>query len=151
MDKIFQKRHSVRSFQKKEVEAEKLKEILEAVNSAPSAGGLEAREVVVVQDETTKKKLAKAAAEQDFIAEASVVFVFFAVPKRSAQKYGQRGENLYSIQDATIAVSFAWLQAVSLGLAGCWVGALDEQKVKEILKISANWQPIAILPIGYAR
>ena len=148
MDEIFKKRHSVRSFQKKEVEPKKLKEILEAIDSAPSAGDLKAREVIVIKDLETKKRLASAAYGQDFIIEASIVLVFCSVPSRSAKQYGERGKELYSLQDATIACSFAWLQAVMLDLSCCWVGAFDESKVKEVLEIKEDWRPIAILPIG---
>jgi nitroreductase len=150
MLEIFKKRHSVRSFQSREVEDEKIKEILEAGNSAPSAGNLKAREIVVVKDLETKKALAKAALGQSFVAEAPMVLVFFALPEKSGKKYEERGRNLYSIQDATISASFAWLQAVDLGLSACWVGAFDDEKVKEVLKVSPDWHPIAILPIGYS-
>jgi nitroreductase len=150
MLEILKKRHSVRSFQSKKVEDGKLKEILEAGNSAPSAGNLKAREIVVVKDLETKKALAKAALGQDFIVEAPIVLVFFALPDQSGKKYGERGRNLYSIQGATISASFTWLQAVDLGLSACWVGAFDDEKVKEVLKVSPDWHPIAILPIGYS-
>lgn len=150
MHEIFKKRHSVRSFKSNEVEPRKLDEILEATNSAPSAGNLKAREIVVVKDSETKKALARVAHEQDFVAEAPVVLAFFALPEKSGKRYGKRGRQLYSIQDATISASFAWLQAVDLGLSACWVGAFDDEEVKEILKIPADWQPIAILPLGYS-
>lgn len=147
---IFKKRHSVRSFQDKSVEEEKLEEILEAANSAPSAGNLKAREIIVVKDSETKKALAKAALGQDFIAEAPIALVFFALPEKSGRKYGERGRDLYSVQDATISASFVWLQAVGLDLSCCWVGAFDNEEVKEILKVPQDWQPIAILPVGYS-
>jgi len=149
MNEIFKKRHSVRSFQDRKIEPEKLEEILEAAESAPSAGDLKARQFLVVEEEQTKKKLAKAALDQDFVAKAPLILIFFAVPSRSAKKYGQRGKNLYALQDATIAASFAWLQAVMLDLSACWVGAFDEEEVKEILNIKEDWQPICILPVGY--
>ncbi len=147
---IFKKRYSVRSFQDREVEPGKIKEILEAANSAPSAGNLKAREIKMIKDSEIKKALARAAYKQDFIAEASIVLVFFALPEKSGRKYGERGRNLYSIQDATISASFAWLQAVDLGLSACWVGAFDDEEVKKILKAPSDYQPIVILPIGYS-
>ncbi len=151
MLEIFKKRHSVRNFKSNEVGLRTLEEILEAANSAPSAGNLKAREIIVVKDSETKKALAKAALDQDFIAEAPVILVFFALPEKSGKKYGERGRGLYSIQDATISASFAWLQAVDLGLSACWVGAFDDEEVKEILKVSPDWQAIAILPLGYKK
>lgn len=151
MDEVFKKRHSVRSFQDREIEREKLKEILEAAESAPSAGNLKARKIIVVEDSDLKQKLVKAALDQDFIGEAPVVLVFFALLSVSAKKYGERGRNLYALQDATIAASFAWLQAVMLVIDGCWVGAFDEEKVKEILNAKEDQRPIAILPLGYSK
>ncbi len=150
MDDVFKKRRSVRRFQKQEIEPEKLKEILEAAHSSPSAGDLKAREIIVIKDREIREKLAEAALGQDFIAEAPVVLIFFSIGSRSARKYGQRGKNLYALQDATISASFAWLQAVMLGLSGCWVGAFEESRVNNILGIKKDWRPIAILPLGYS-
>jgi len=151
MDDVFKKRRSVRNFQDKEIKKDELREILDAAESAPSAGNLKARRIVVVKDLDLKQKLTEAASNQDFINEAPVVLVFFALPSVSADGYGIRGRSLYAIQDATIAVSFAWLQAVMLGIDGCWVGAFNEEKVKEILKAKEDERPIAILPLGYKK
>ncbi len=152
MNEIFKKRHCVRSFQTKDVPREDLRAILQAANSAPSAGGLKAREIIVVTDAATRARLVRAALGQEFVGQAPVVLVFWAVPSRSAHKYGERGRTLYAVQDATIAASFAWLQAVALGLGGCWVGAFDENAVTEIFRsqIGKDWRPIALLPIGYS-
>ncbi|MEM5831550.1 MAG: nitroreductase family protein [Candidatus Aenigmatarchaeota archaeon] len=145
---VVKNRHSIRAFLQKEIEEEKLKKILELANLAPSAGNLQAYEIFVVKDKVKKEKLAFAAYSQDFIKEAPIVLVFCANPSRSEIKYGERGRDLYCIQDATIACTFAMLAATSLGLGCCWVGAFDEEMVKSILKVK-NLKPIAILPIGY--
>jgi len=152
MNEIFKRRHCVRSFQSRNVSRRDLEAILAAADSAPSAGGLKSREVLVVSDAETRKRLAQAAFEQDFVAEAPVVIVFWAVPSRSASKYGARGRDLFALQDATIAASFAWLQAVASGLGACWVGAFDDDAVKGIFlnRIERDWRPIALLPVGYA-
>lgn len=150
MHEVFKKRHSVRSFQNTKVEQEKLDNVLQVIESAPSAGNLKAREVIVAQDNDIKKQLAQAAFGQDFVAEAPFVLVFFAVPSRSAAKYGKRGRDLYALQDATVAASFTWLQIVMLGLSACWVGAFDEGAVNKILNIRSDWRPIALMPMGYS-
>jgi nitroreductase len=151
MDEIFIKRRSVRNFKDRKIEAEKLEEILEAAYSAPSAGDLKAREIIIVDNKDTKENLARASFGQDFIAQAPIVLVFFSIPERSAQRYAKRGRELYALQDATISASFAWLQAVKCGLSACWVGAFEDEKVKEILKAKEDWQPICIMPIGYEK
>lgn len=109
---------------------------------------MQAYEIFLVKDKKKKEELAVAAFEQEFIAEAPLVLVFCANPSRSAWKYGNRGKSLYSIQDATIACTFAMLTATSLGLGCCWVGGFDEKEVKKVLGIK-NLIPVAILSIGY--
>lgn len=146
---VLKNRHSVREFQEREIEEEKLRQILEAANSAPSAGNLQAYKIFVVKDLAIKEQLVEAALNQDFITQAPVVLVFVANPERSARKYGQRGSHLYCLQDATIAASFAWLAAVDLGLTSVWVGAFDGEEVQKILNLPVSWYPVAILPIGY--
>ncbi len=146
---VMGKRCSVRKYLAKPVEEQKLKKILEAVNEAPSAGNLQAYKIYVVRENMVKRMLSEAAFGQSFIEFAPAVLVFCALPEESAKKYGERGANLYSIQDATIAASYAQLATTALGLASCWVGAFNEGKVKEILKIEKEL-PVAIIPIGYA-
>ena len=149
LEEVLKKRRSVRCFLEKEVEKEKLEKILEAARSAPSAGNLEAREVYIISDKKKKGEIATAALNQSFIQKAPLVLIFFADLERSASKYGERGKELYAIQDATIAASFAWLEAVAQGLASVWVGAFDDEEIKKNLGAEDNLKPIAILPIGY--
>ncbi len=113
---------------------------------------MKSRAVLVITDDATKKQLVQAAHGQEFIAQAPVVIVFWALPSRSVSKYGARGRELFALQDATIAASFAWLQAVSVGLGACWVGAFEDETVKNIFRaeIGPDWRPIALLPVGYA-
>lgn len=148
---VFIRRHSVRHFESREPGSEQVREILDAARSAPSAGGLKAREIFVVTDPETKRQLGHAALGQEFIAEAPVVLVFWAVQARSAAKYGERGRVLFAVQDATIAASFAWIQAVGSGLGACWVGAFDDDAVRAIFRkdIRPDWRPIALMPLGY--
>ncbi|MDD5489981.1 MAG: nitroreductase family protein [Candidatus Moranbacteria bacterium] len=150
MNILFTKRKSVRSFKPNPVEKEKLDEILAAANSAPSAGGLRARKIVAVEDKKMRANISEAAFGQTSIAEAPLVLAFVALPKVSAKKYDERGKNLYAVQDATLAASFAWLQAVDLELSSVWVGGFEEEKVRKVLDLGENERPIALLPIGYA-
>ena len=143
-------RQSVRAYHDKEIEAAKLEAILSAANQAPSAGNLQAYEIILVRDKQTMRALVRAALDQAFIAQASVVLVFCADRKRSGAKYGVAGENLYCVQDATIATAYAQLAATALGLATCWIGAFDEKRVAELLRLRAELRPVAMLPIGWA-
>lgn len=147
---VIKNRHSVRAFLDKPLEEEKIKKILETINTAPSAGNLQAYRIILIKDRKLKEQLTKTSLlGQDFMAEAPVVLVFLADPAQSASRYVQRGKDLYCLQDATIACAYAQLVATELGLGSCWIGAFDEQGVKDVLNIQKNFKPVAILPIGY--
>lgn len=146
---VLEARHSIRAYEVRPVEPEKLQRILEAISRAPSAGNLQAYEVYLVCDEHRKRALAAAAGEQEFLAQASVDLVFVANAALSAVKYGGRGVQLYCVQDATIACTFAMLAAAALGLSTVWVGAFDEEDVRAVLGAPEGHRPVAILPIGY--
>lgn len=147
---LARKRHSVRYFQDKKVEHEKLSEIVGTARTAPSAGCIRAYAIDIAIDDDTKKLLVEAAFGQKFIAEAPVILGFSADVVKSSVRYGKRGK-LYAIQDATIACTYAMLAAEQLGLSSCWVGAFDEKKVKKVLKLWTGLIPIALLPIGYKK
>lgn len=146
---VLAKRHSIRAFKKREVEEDKLRRILGAANSAPSAGNLQAYEIVVVRGKEKRRALAKAALNQDFIAEAPVVLVFLINPGRTRWRYGLRGMHLYCIQDAAIAAGYAQLAATDLGLGSVWVGAFDASEVSRLVKAGERLTPVALMPIGY--
>ncbi len=148
--KLIKSRHSVRSFQRQEIEAEKIQLILEAANLAPSAGNLQAYEIFLVSSQNKREVLARAAWMQDFIASAPLVLVFCTHANLAEGKYGKRGLQLYTLQDATIACTYAMLAASNLGLASVWVGAFNDDAIKKVIEAPEGVHPVAILPIGYA-
>jgi nitroreductase len=146
-NEVLEKRHSIRAFQHKDIPKDKLDKIIKAVLSCPTAGNLQSYRLWVVKDKKKKVAVSEAALGQTFVADAAVVLVFCASPS-SSSKYGSRGRELYSTQDATIATTFAHLTAVAEGLGSCWVGAFDPGAVKKALDLPDNMVPVSILPIG---
>ncbi len=132
------------------MEHAQLEKILTAANTAPSAGNLQAYEIIVVRRAATRSALAAAAHGQAFLAQAPVVLVFFADPARSAAHYAARGERLFCIQDATIAACHAQLAATDLGFSTCWVGAFDDKRVAKALAAPPQLRPVCLLAIGHA-
>ena len=63
---------------------------------------------------------------------------------------GKLADNLYSIQDATIACAFASLAAAAQGLGSCWIGAFDPEAVRKIVGAPRGVTPVSMLPLGYA-
>ena len=144
-------RHSVRKYRDDlPVEAEKIHAILEMACAAPSAGDLQSYRIVVVKDAQRRAALSGAAGNQSFIAEAPLCLVFCSEALRAGHKYGERGRELYALQDTTIAATYAQLAIVAAGLASTWVGAFDEAAVASILELEPGLKPLALLSVGYA-
>lgn len=141
-------RRSVRNFENKEIPKETVNKLVDALIWAPSAGNLQSRKFYFVSDMNIKIRLASAALNQTFIAEAPLVVVGCADSKISA-RYGERGVNLYSIQDVSVSLMCMMLTAYENGLGTVWVGAFDEKGVSKVLKLPGNLRPVAIVPVGY--
>lgn len=123
--------------------------IINTATKGPSAGNLQSYQIFIVSKKTEKEKLAEAAHGQNYILDAPTVMIFCADPIRCSTEYGSRGEQLFSIQDATIACAYSQIAAHELGLSSVWIGSFDEEKVQDILKLE-NLKPVSILPIGFA-
>jgi len=143
--KAIQSRRSIRAYDARGVEDEKLMRILESGRLSPSAGNRQERRFVIIKDAKTRKLLSEAARNQAFVADAPVVIAACSVESEYVMSCGQLA---YPI-DTAIAVDHMTLQAVEEGLGTCWIGAFDEKKVKEILRIPDNVRVVALLPVGY--
>ena len=139
------KRCSVRSYQDRAVEKEKLEIVLEAARLAPSASNRQEWRFVVVQDRDTRQRIMKAAKNQSFIGEAPVVIACCAKTDNHAMTCGQL---CYTI-DLPIAIEHMVLKATEEGLGTCWVGAFYEDHVKEILGIPQDIRVVELLALGY--
>ncbi|MCW9088260.1 MAG: nitroreductase family protein [Gammaproteobacteria bacterium] len=143
-------RHSIRQYRSDlPVEEEKLHAILEMACAAPSAGDLQSYRILVVRDTEKRHRLGELADNQQFIAEAPVALLFCSDPQRAMAKYGERGEKLYALQDATIAAAYAQLAVVAAGLGSTWVGYFDGEQIKKDFTLEPGLEPVAILSIGY--
>lgn len=143
-------RHSIRKYQTDmPVEEEKLHAILEMACAAPSAGDLQSYRIIVTEDQNKRDKLCDSANQQTFIKEAPVCLIFCADKGLAEKEFGERGRDLYSIQDTTIAAAYAQLAVVAAGLGSTWVGFFDEDKVRTALDLDPALTPVALLSLGY--
>ena len=141
-------RRSIRSFLRKDIPEDVLPRLIDALRWAPTAGNLQSRKFFFIRDERTKKQIAVAALNQDFLSTAPVVVVGCA-DSSIGIRYGRRGIELYSIQDVAVSVMAMMLVAFENGLGTCWVGAFQEAEVSKILDLPENLRPVAIIPVGY--
>jgi nitroreductase len=134
-----EKRRSIRKFKPNPIPDKNLKKILEAGRLAPSGGNRQPWSFIVVRKPETKKKLAAVANLQRFIADADTVLIALGDPAVSKSLYKQ---------DPMIAIEHMVLASTALGYGTCWIGAFNENDVKEIAKVPENMTVIALLPIG---
>ncbi len=146
---VFKKRRSVRAFKSQKIKRDVITELLWAVQSSPTAGNLQAYHIYLAESHEKIRALGKASYNQSCVFEAPAVLVFTADQKQSSKEYGERGKNLYCIQDATIAATFAHLAAVALGLGSVMVGAFNTGEVSRIIGAPNTQIPILMLSLGY--
>jgi nitroreductase len=138
-------RCSVRAYKATDVEEDKLKKILEAGRLSPSASNRQDWKFIVVKKKETRKKLAKAAFGQSFIAEAPVVIVACGTEPSAMLACGQPAHTV----DVSIAFAYMILQAYELGLGTCWIGAFSEGEAKKTLGIPEHIRVVGMTPLGY--
>jgi SagB-type dehydrogenase family enzyme len=142
--------------------------------TAPSAGALHPLEVYLVAGAVTglepgvyryeagqhqllpvaagdvRRDLARAALEQDWVAEAPGILVLAGVYQRSARRYGQRAPR-YVHMEVGHAAQNVYLQAVALDLGTVVVGAFQDSQLAHVLKLAAEVQPLGVMPVGHPR
>lgn len=148
VDKAIKTRHSVRKFKTtKHVNWRDVIKAIDAARLAPLAGNLESIRFVLVTEEEKISELAQASM-QPFIADAEYVVVICSDVKRQVRAYEERGKK-YSSQQAGAAIENFLLKITDLGLASCWIGAFDDDKVKKILGIKDEAEVEAMFPVAY--
>lgn len=147
---VIAKRRSVRHFNNKlDVSDDDIRYLLEAAIAGPTAGNIQPWRFSVVRSLRAREQLT-AALRQRWATAAPVVIVVSVDPRPCAARYGDRGEYLYSIQDTAAAVENILLASVDRGLASCWIGAFDEDAVRDALGLQPPITPVAVVPIGYS-
>jgi nitroreductase len=141
-------RSSVREYGSTPITGDEIGYILSCASTAPSAGNLEAWDVIIVTDEDVKMQLAEAAFGQEHVGQAPVIFVICANYVRSMSRYGERGI-LYAMQDATIACIYMMLATHARDLHSCWTGAFDDDEVRSVLELPQHVRPIVLLVVGH--
>jgi len=134
---VIKKRKSIRSFQETEVPSKILEEVITLANFAPSAGAIKGYKWFL-----TKEKFGNV--------NAPIYLIICTNPQAYILRYGDRGKDLYSIQDATIFGAYIQLILVDKEIDSCWIGSFRESKVKQALHLEEYLKPIAIIAIGYA-
>ncbi|MEN8199689.1 MAG: nitroreductase family protein [Thermodesulfobacteriota bacterium] len=146
---LLRKRRSIRSFQDRVVEQEKLDLLVEAMLRSPSSRSLNPWEFVVIQKKETIEALSRAKPHGSaFMKNAALAIAVCADPEKCD----------VWVEDCSIAAIFLHLQATDLGLGSCWVqirrrehdqDQSAEAYVANTLGLEERMVVEAIIAIGY--
>ncbi len=142
---LVQERHSVRSYEERKVEKEKVDLILEAGRMAPTGCNRQGEKLFVVASSSGLEKLGKAANTY-----GAPMAIIVAMKKDSSWVRPYDGKDLIDI-DASIITDHMMLQSAELGLGSCWVCNFKSDILIRELEIPLDYVPVNILLLGYEK
>ena len=154
--KLINKRQSVRKYQTKPIEKEKIEQLIQSVHLAPSACNSQPWKLIIVDEPVLKDKLAKATFNNaisfnKFALEAPVIAVFvLEKPKLIARVGGSIKNQEYPQYDIGIAAEHFCLQAADLDLGTCMLGWFNQRKIQKLLRIPKKRKVALLITLGYA-
>lgn len=137
-------RRSVREFEAKEVEDEKIKKILEAGQGAPSGLNNQPWKFVIIKDKTTNNKIAEQTKYSKIIKNSPLtISVFF--------DQDMAYDRTKDVQSIGACLQNMLLSAHAVGLGAVWLGEIlnKKEKVNEILQIDKKYELMAVIALGY--
>ncbi len=142
-------RTSIRDYQDKPVEDEKIEQMLRAAMAAPTAGNKQPWRFIVIKDKNTLKAITENFSTMKMAAKAPLAIVVCGDLKATFP-----GDGIdYWVEDASAATENMLLAAHSLGLGAVWCGIypIKERvdRLKEMLNIPDDIVPLNVVPVGY--
>ena len=144
-NELIQDRFSCRALSDREIPHESLDRIFEAARVAPTAVNKQPFKIWAVESPAARAKLAETT-NYTFGAGA---FLVVGGRKEDAWVRQYDGRNFADV-DASIVATHIMLAIHNEGLRSTWVGHFDADKLKASFPQMANYELIAIFPIGYA-
>jgi nitroreductase len=155
MSDLIIKRRSIRRFQEKGIEPEKMAQIYEAARWAPSWGNQQCCELVVVEETEDKRTLASLLTAKNpatkCMEKAPVIIAVCGTPGKSGF-YNKAQVTRYShwfLYDLGLVSQNICLKACELGLGTVIVGSFDHSQVEKLLNIPEGCEIVALIPLGY--
>lgn len=143
------KRTSVRSYEDRPVEKEKIEKLLRAGMAAPTAMNKQPWHFIVVTDKDQLQKLSVANPYADMAAKAPLAIVVCG----DINKALEGNESEYWIQDCSAASENILLAATGMGLGSVWTGTYPLKErcaaVTKALGLPESLIPLNTIVIGY--
>jgi nitroreductase len=153
--KLTMLRRSVRRYEERAVEREKILSCIEAARVAPSACNSQPWHFVVVENAEARAKIASFAENRLlkmnlFVKSAPVIIVAVTEPSNFNASMGAfLKHKKYNVMDVSMAVEHLCLQAADIGLGTCILGWFNERKIKKLLGIPRRKKVHMIVTMGY--
>ena len=148
-------RHSIRKFENKPVEREKITECLEAARLAPSACNSQPWHYIVIDDPQIKEQFCKEAFSgiykmSAWAANAPVLVAVVSDRGNFISRIGNwfRSTEFFLVDQGISGEHFV-LRAWELGLGTCWMGWLDSTKAAKFFKLPAGKKIEHLFAVGY--
>jgi nitroreductase len=141
------KRRSIRKYEDTPVSDDQVKQVVETLLYAPSWANKMGWQVLVVKDAATREKLSAAIEGNPgarAVAQAPVLIAVCMDPAASGSLPGRE----YFMVDAGILMDHLMLEAADLGLGTVFIGMFDEDKVREVLGVPAEFKIVGLTPLG---
>ena len=143
---LAEKRYSVRAYDARTVEREKIEYVIECARRAPSAVNRQPWHFYVATSDESLRALCNCY-HNPWLAQAPAI-IAVCVDSSAAWTRQNDSKNHADI-DGAIATEHICLAAASVGLGTCWVCNFNPQALNEALNLDKGLEAIAILPIGY--
>ncbi len=142
---LAKERYSCRKISDRPVEPQLMDRIIEAAIAAPTAINTQTFKLWVMDSDQAKANLREVT---DFTFGAQHFIVLGSGEKGSWTRSFDK-KNFAEV-DAAIVGTHMMMEIADLGLATTWVGHFNAPKLKELYPQMADYELIAIFPIGYA-
>lgn len=151
MIEAIRKRKSIRKFQNRKVEPEKIKEILRAAMRSPSGMTGLPWEFIVIDEPQVLQSLK--GFSQGSHATATAPLLIVPVIKNLEMR-DKIDVHFLDYEDMGACTENIWLQAIEEGLSASWMGVKPGSNhcdlISKILQLPAGTSPFAVMAIGYA-
>lgn len=143
-------RRSIRAYKSDPISEEDMRDLLLCLQNAPSASNRQPWKFIIVESKDLRVKIAELCFKQMFIAEAPYILVGVGNSIDAWRGKGTYVKN-WEVVDVSIALDHFTLAAWEKGIGTCWIGAMDDKGIAELLGIAEPWHIIALMPFGYPR
>lgn len=157
MIKEIEMRRSIRKYIHKQVENEKITELLEGARLAPSGNNTQPWHYILVKSDEMRRKVMEASHNQKWMLTAPIFIVCVADVrcriKEDIDVYlddnSPQDEVKRIIRDTSISAGYMLLQANNLGLGVCWVAEFTQEEIRPVLNIPHDKYVVGVITVGY--